>query len=173
QTGDEVKKGQLLVTIDPRIPRDNLTEAQANLSKAQAQFTNAAAQFRRAEALYQSQAIAQTDFERARLAYITAQSAVVTAKAQLRTAQEAMEDTHVRAPIAGTILELDAVRGTVISSPTLGGGTVILKMASLDTVQDSALVVETDIGKVRPGMPVTVTVDAFPIRTFEGTVLKI
>src|SRR6185295_3054455 len=42
-----------------------------------------------------------------------------------------------------------------------------------NTVQDSALVVETDIGKVQPGMPVTITVDAFPNRAFEGTVLKI
>jgi HlyD family secretion protein len=173
QTGDEVKKGQLLVTIDPRIPRDNLTEAQANLSKAQAQLTNAAAQFKRSEALYQRNAIAQTDYERANLAYVTARSAVVTATAQLQTAQDAMDDTHVRAPIAGTILELDAVRGSVISSPTLGGGTVIMRMASLDTVQDSALVVETDIGKVQPGMPVTITVDAFPNRAFEGAVLKI
>src|SRR4029077_11377028 len=73
----------------------------------------------------------------------------------------------------GTILELYAVRGTIISSPTLGGGTVILTMASLDTVQDSALVVETDVGKVQPGMPVTITVDAFPNQPFEGAVLKI
>ena len=173
QTGDEVKKGQLLVTIDPRIPRDNLTEAQANLSKAQAQLTNATAQFKRSEVLYESHDIAQTDYERARLAFVTARAAVVSAKAQLQTAQDAMDDTHVRAPITGTILELDAVRGSVISSPTLGGGTVILRMASLDTVQDSALVVETDIGKVQPGMPVTITVDAFPNRPFEGTVLKI
>jgi HlyD family secretion protein len=173
QTGDEVKKGQLLVTIDPRIPRDNLTEAEANLSKAQAQLANATAQFKRSEALYQSNAIAQTDYERAKLADVTAQSAVVTATAQLRTAQDAMDDTHVRAPISGTILELDAVRGTVISSPTLGGGSVILKMANLDTVQDSALVVETDIGKVQPGMPVTITVDAYANRPFEGAVLKI
>jgi len=61
----------------------------------------------------------------------------------------------------------------VISSPTLGGGTVILKMASLDTVQDSAMVAETDIGRVQPGLPVTITVDAFPNRSFDGIVLKI
>src|SRR3989454_4611196 len=84
-----------------------------------------------------------------------------------------MEDTQVRAPITGSILELDAVLRTVISSPTLGGGTVILKMASLDTLQDSAMVAETDIGRVQPGLPVTITVDAFPNRTFDGTVLKI
>src|SRR2546427_5067638 len=52
-----------------------------------------------------------------KLAYATAQAAVVTAEANLQTAKDAMEDTQVRAPITGTILEIDAVLGTVISSP--------------------------------------------------------
>ena len=173
QTGDEVKKGQLLVRIDPRIPRQNLAEAQAALDKAQAQLQNASAQFKRSEDLYKSQSIAETEYDAAKLAQATAASAVVTAEASLQTAKDAMEDTHVGAPITGSILELDAVLGTVISSPTLGGGTVILKMASLDTVQDSAMVAETDIGRVQPGLPVTISVDAFPNRTFDGTVLKI
>jgi HlyD family secretion protein len=173
QTGDEVKKGQLLVRIDPRIPRQNLAQAQAALDKAQAQLQNASAQFKRSEDLYKSQSIAETEYDAAKLAQATAASAVVTATASLQTAKDAMEDTHVGAPITGSILELDAVLGTVISSPTLGGGTVILKMASLDTVQDSAMVAETDIGRVQPGLPVTISVDAFPNRTFDGTVLKI
>jgi len=173
QTGDEVKKGQLLVRIDPRIPRQNLAQAQAALDKAQAQLQNASAQFKRSEDLYKSQSIAETEYDAAKLAQATAASAVVTAEASLQTAKDAMEDTHVGAPITGSILELDAVLGTVISSPTLGGGTVILKMASLDTVQDSAMVAETDIGRVQPGLPVTISVDAFPNRTFDGTVLKI
>src|SRR2546422_11645564 len=87
-----------------------------------------------------SNATPETDYEAAKLAYATAQAAVVTAEANLQTAKDAMEDTQVRAPITGTILEIDAVLGTVISSPTLGGGTVIMKIANLDTVQDSALV---------------------------------
>jgi HlyD family secretion protein len=173
QTGTEVAKGQLLAKIDPRIPQNNLSQAQAALDKAQAQLQNATEQLKRSEALYKTQAIAETDYDAAKLAYATARAAVVTATANLQTAKDAMEDTQVRAPIAGTILELDAVLGTVISSPTLGGGTVILKMASLDTVQDSVLVLETDVGRVQPGMPATITVDAFPNRTFEGTVLKI
>ena len=173
QTGDEVQKGQLLAKIDPRIPRDNLTQAQANLDKARAQLDNAAAQLKRSEDLFRSNSIAETDYEAAKLAAATAQAAVVTATANLQTAQDAMEDTQVRAPITGTILELDAVLGTVISSPTLGGGTVILKMANLDAVQDSALVNETDVGKVQSGMPATITVDAFPNRQFAGEVVKI
>jgi RND family efflux transporter MFP subunit len=167
-----VKAGQLLARIDPRIQRDNLTVAQAVLSRAQAQLTNAHAQLQRAEALYRTQAIAETDYDAAKLADVTANAAVVNATANLETAKDAMQDTNVRAPIAGTILELDAVRGTVISSPTLGGGTVILKMAALETVQDSSLVLETDIGRVQPGMAVTTLVDAYPDRPFEGSVLK-
>jgi RND family efflux transporter MFP subunit len=175
QTGDEVKKGQLLARIDPRIPRNNLAQAEANLAVAQAQLDNATAQLQRAEALYRTQAITEAAYDSAQLAAATAKAAVVTAQANLQTARDAMEDTQVRAPITGTVLELDAVVGTVISSPTndVGGGTVILKMANLDTVQVAALVDETDVGKVRPGMPVTITVDAYPNRSFAGSVLKI
>jgi len=173
QTGDAVKKGQLLTTIDPRIPQSNLTQAQASVDRAQAQLANAAAQFQRSEVLYRSNSLPETAYDAAQLAYVTAQAAVVTAEANLQTAKDAMDDTHVRAPIGGTVLELDAVLGTVISSPTLGGGTVILKMANLDTVQDSALVIETDIGRVQAGMPASISVDAYPNRLFEGTILKV
>jgi HlyD family secretion protein len=55
----------------------------------------------------------------------------------------------------------------------VGGGTVLLKMADLNLVQVSALVDETDIGKIQPGLRTTVTVDAFPNRQFDGRVLKI
>ena len=172
-TGDEVNKGQLLTTIDPRLPQNNLVQAQASVGKAHAQVDNAKAQLTRSEALFKSGSLAETDYERAKLAFATANAAAVDAEANLQTAKDAMEDTRVRAPITGTVLELDAVRGTVISSPTLGGGTVILKMASLDSVQDSALVAETDVARVQPGMPATVNVDAYPNRPFQGTVAKI
>jgi HlyD family secretion protein len=175
QTGDEVKKGQLLARVDPRIPQNNLTQAEATLMVAKAQLDNATAQLKRSQALYQTQSITQAGYDSAQLSAATAQAAVVTAQANLQTAKDAMEDTQVRAPHNGTVLELDAVLGTVISSPTndVGGGTVILKMANLDTVQVSALVDETDVAAVQSGMPVTITVDAFPNRTFDGSVLKI
>ena len=175
QTGDEVKKGQLLARIDPRIPQSNLAQAQASLDVAKAQYDNAAAQLKRSQALYQSQSITQAGLDSSELGAATARAAVVTAQANLQTAKDAMEDTHVGAPVTGMVLELDAVLGTVISSPVndVGGGTVILKIANLDTVQVSALVDETDVGAVQPGMAVTITVDAYPNRTFNGRVLKI
>ena len=136
QTGDEVKKGQLLARVDPRIPQNNLLQAQANLEVAKAQLDNATAQLKRSQALYETQSITQAGYDSAQLASATAQAAVVAAQANLQTAKDAMEDTHLGAPITGTVLELDAVLGTVISSPTndVGGGTDILKMANLDKI---------------------------------------
>jgi HlyD family secretion protein len=86
-----------------------------------------------------------------------------------------MTDTKLSAPLAGTIITKNVELGTVISSPTtdVGGGTVLFRMANLDTVQIRALVDETDIGKVSPGLLSTITVDAYPNRPFEGSVLKI
>ena len=175
QTGDEVTKGQLLARIDPRIPQSNLAQAQASLDVARAHLDNATAQLNRSQALYQSQSITQAGYDSSQLGAATARSGVVTARANLQTAKDAMADTRVVSPVTGMVLELSAVLGTVISSPTndVAGGTIILKIANLDTVQVSALVDETDVGKIQPGMTVTITVDAFPNRTFDGKVLKI
>ena len=175
ETGDEVRPGQLLAKIDPRIPRANLEQAEAALQVAEAQLENANAQLARSDTLFKTQAITEIDYETARLGFAQANAQLVNARTNLQTARDAMEDTQVRAPLKGTIVSKNVELGTVISSPTrdVGGGTVLLRMANLDTVQVSALVDETDIGKVQPDLPVTITVDAYPSRPFDGSVLKI
>jgi len=175
QTGDDVKQDQLLASIDPRIPRNNLAQAQANLEVAQAQLSNAKAQLARSDTLFKAQAITQTEYDGARLDYANANASVIRARSDLENARDRMNDTKLRAPLAGTIITKSVELGTVISSPTtdVGGGTILFRMANLDTVQIRALVDETDIGKVSPGLLSTITVDAYPNRPFEGSVLKI
>lgn len=175
QTGDDVKEDQLLASIDPRIPRNNLAQSQANLEVAQAQLSNAKAQLARSDTLFKAQAITQTEYDGARLDYANANASVIRARSDLENSRDRMTDTKLRAPLAGTIIAKNVELGTVISSPTtdVGGGTVLFRMANLDTVQIRALVDETDIGKVQPGLLTTITVDAYPNRPFEGTVLKV
>ncbi len=175
QTGDDVKQDQLLASIDPRIPRNNLAQAEANLQVAQAQLANANAQLARSDTLFKAQAITQTEYDQAKLDYANANAQVIRARSDLENARDRMNDTKLRAPLAGTIITKSVELGTVISSPTtdVGGGTVLFRMANLDTVQIRALVDETDIGKVQPGLLTTITVDAYPNRPFEGTVLKV
>ena len=175
QTGDDVKKSQLLAEIDPRIPRNNLAQSVANLQVAQAQLSNAKAQLARSDTLFKAQAITQTEYDTAKLDYANANAAVIRAQSDLENSRDRMTDTKLRAPLAGTIIAKNVELGTVISSPTTDvvGGTVLFKMANLDTVQIRALVDETDIGKVQSGLRTTISVDAYPNRPFEGSVLKV
>jgi HlyD family secretion protein len=173
--GDVVAPGQLLVKVDPRVPSNALRQAQADLDVAKASVQNAEAQLARAEELYKTQSITETEYEAAVLAAANARAQLIRAERNVEDSQIAFDDTDVRAPSRGVIIQKNVEVGTVIQSATsnVGGGAVLFQMANLDTVQVRALVDETDIGKIQPGMEVTITVEAYPNRPFRGRVLKI
>jgi HlyD family secretion protein len=175
ETGQVVKRGTSLVKVDPRNARNAMAQAQADLDVAKAKLANSTSQKNRADELYKSQSITQQEHDSAVLDYADARSQVVNSQVAVDNARIQLEDTDVRAPITGTILEKDVERGTVIASATtnVSGGTTLLKMADLNQVQIQTLVDETDIGKVQAGQRATVTVDAYPNRPFSGTVIKI
>ena len=175
ETGQLVKRGALMARVDPRNPRNLVAQARADLEVAEARLANATSQKRRADELFESQSITQQEHENALLDHANARAEVVRARVTLDDAQDQLDDTSVLAPITGTIIEKQVERGQVISSPTrdVGGGTVLMKTADLGLVQVRTLVDETDIGKIQVGQRATVTVDAFPNRPFEGSVLKI
>ncbi len=175
ETGDVVESGTLLVEVDKREPRNRLAEVEANLVAARARRTIAETQMERAETLYESGTLTESDFEQSQLEFANSQAQVVSAEVAVENARIAMDDTDVRAPITGTIIEKAVEPGMVISSPTqaVSDGTILMRMANLDAVQVRTLVDETDIGKIRPDMPTRVTVAAYPNQPFEGVVLKI
>jgi HlyD family secretion protein len=175
ETGDYVQQGNLLVQIDPRVPQATLRQAEADSVLAQAQLENAQSQLRRAEALHQTESITEQEYDDAKLAVASAEASLVRAERSLEDARISAEDTDVRSPITGVVIVKNVEEGTVITSATQGasGGTVLLQMANLDTVQVRTLVDETDIGQIQPNMSATITVDAYPNRPFRGRVLKI
>ncbi|MDX2193297.1 MAG: efflux RND transporter periplasmic adaptor subunit [Gemmatimonadales bacterium] len=175
ESGQQVKRGQLLLRIDPRTPRNNVEQATAQLEVAQAQLSIAESQKKRSDELLKAQTITQQENESALLTFANAKAAVVSARVALENAKIALEDTDVRASGNGTVIEKAVERGQMIASATqnVGGGTVLLRMADLSLVQTITYVDETDIGKVKPGLEATVTVDAYPNKPFRGTVLKI
>jgi HlyD family secretion protein len=173
--GESVRAGQLLVRVDPRIPMNAVVQAEADSAVALAELENAEAQLRRAETLWQSQAITELEYENAKLARASAYARLISARRSLEDARIAYEETEVRAASDGVILGRNVEVGSVIASASrdVSGGAVLMRMASLDTVQVRALVDETDIGMIRDGTPVTITVEAFPNRPFRGQVLRI
>ena len=108
---------------------------------------------------------------------------LMRSQSALKLAQESYEDTVIRAPISGTILEKKVEEGQVIVSSFGGGGgrggsvssegQVLVTMADLEKVYVATEVDETDIGKVKVGQSVTITVEAYPDQPLPGEVLRI
>ena len=173
--GDQVSRDELLVRVDPRLPKNAVDQARADSVVAQASLDNANASLKRSEMLFDAKAITEVDLEAARLAQAQAAAALERAQTTLEDANIALEQTKVRAPSDGIILSRTVEIGTVIAAASrdVGGGAVLMTMANLDTVQVRALVDETDIGLISADMPVTLTVAAFPNRRFDGRVLRV
>ncbi len=175
ETGDLIEAGALLVQIDERSPRNLLDQAVAELEAAIARRDIAKSQQERAQKLHKSGTLNKVDLETSILEYANARAEVVRAEVSVENSRISLDDTEVRAPISGTIIEKNVEQGQVISSPTtdVNGGTILLKMADLTSVQVRALVDETDIGKIQPEQTAMVTVAAYPNQPFKGKVLKI
>jgi HlyD family secretion protein len=175
ETGTLVKSGDLLVQLDTRDTRNSYAQAKADLDAANINLKVAKQAKDRADQLFTDRIITAVEHEAAQVGYANAQATVLRNRATLDIRLQSLQEATVRAPVAGTVIDKPVALGQVIASgtSTAGGGTTILKMADLTKVRVRALVNETDIGKVRPGLAATVTVDAFPDRPFIGTVEKI
>ena len=175
ETGTFVRAGDLLVQLDTRDTRNAYAQAKADLDAALINARVARTARDRAAELFKERIITSAENEAAEVSYANAQASVLRNRAALDLRAQSLEEATVRAPVSGTVIEKPVSIGQVIASGTgtAGGGTTILKMADLTKVRVRTLVNETDIGKVRAGLPASVTVDAFPDRPFAGTVEKI
>jgi len=175
EVGDLVDAGMLLVHIDPRTVSNDLAQREAELTAALSRREIAKSQMERAESLLAKGTFTQIDLEQAALDLANSESDVVSGQVSVENARIAVDDTDVRAPITGTVIQKPVERGQVISSPTrdVAGGSPLMQMADLSEVQIRALIDETDIGKIRPGMGATVLVAAYPNQPFPGDVIKI
>jgi HlyD family secretion protein len=175
ETGDRVEQDELMVRIDPRTVRNRLDQSNAELKAAMSRREIAQTQKARVELLAAAGTLTQSDLEQSMLDLANAEAQVVTSRVSVENARIALDDTDIRAPIAGTVIFKPVEKGQVITSPTqdFSGGTMLMQMADLSAVQIRSLVDETDIGKVRPGMAASVLVAAYPNQPFPGEVIKI
>ena len=170
----EVRKGQILATLDPASLQAEVDQARANLVRLQAQYEqaqvaldDASIKLARAERLSRDQLIAQADFDVARVTRDGAQAAlksadaqVVQARASLAQSQVALQHTVITSPTDGIVLARNVEVGQTVTSG-LQTPTLFVIARDLGTMQVSASVDESDIGRVAKGQPVTFTTDAY------------
>jgi len=173
--GSDVKPGDLLAQIDPRDVQNQFNQTMADDVSSAASMQNAKLTKARNDTLLKRRVITAAGYDSATVNYATVVSNLMTARANLDIARQNLEDATIRAPAAGTVISRPVAMGTMITSSTGAGGagTTLMTMADLSRVRMRVTVDEVEMRDVRVGEPATVTVDAFPNRTFHGTVEKI
>jgi len=149
--GSEVKAGDVMALIETQ-------DYQAGLDNATAKQKLALSDFKRAKELFDSRTISPLDFDNAR-------TNLEAATAALKLAQYQLDYTTINAPITGTILA-KAIEMGELAVP----GSPIVTMANLDEVKLMLYVGETEVGKIKLGEEVKVTVDSLPGKVFIGKV---
>jgi HlyD family secretion protein len=174
ELGDLAQQGQLLVRIDPRDVRNEFDQAEADLEVARARFQIAERRLARSQALHDSSIVTAEELENELLEHANARAGLVRGEANLELASDRLNDVVVRSPIAGTVVEREIEAGQIVTSTReVTGGTLLMRMADLSEVQVRTMVDETDIGRIEANLPAEITVEAYPDRTFRGTVLKV
>ncbi len=166
--GDEVSKGQILLTINSR----DVAQASSDYQKAQADEALARQQLDRAKDLYAKGAIAAHDLETAQNADQKAHVDTMTAADHLRLlgagGNQASPLVELRAPISGTIVEQNVSSGTGVRS--LDNSPNLFTIADLSHVWVLCDVYENDLQRVRLGDSAEVRLNAFPDTVLHGRV---
>src|SRR5690349_17166329 len=131
--GKEVKKGDLLFTIDRRPYQADNDRAEAEYERAQNQSELAKNDAERAKRLISTKAISEEDFDTKNKTYSSALAAVKSAKAALDSTKLNLEFTEIRSPIDGRISRALVTEGNLVSGGVSGtGATLLTTVVSLD-----------------------------------------
>ncbi|WP_400075003.1 efflux RND transporter periplasmic adaptor subunit [Winogradskyella sp. R77965] len=185
--GQEVKKGDLLVRVNPDLIQSAVSRSQASyqnvragLEQAEANLKQAKADYDRSKVLFEKGVISKADWDGAIAGYETAQAnkssayySVQSAAATVNEAKDNLNRTTIYAPMSGTISLLSVELGERVVGTQQMAGTEILRVANLNNMEVEVDVNENDIVKVQIGDSTIVEVDAYLKKEFKGVVTEI
>lgn len=185
--GQVVKKGDLLVRINPDLYTSGLNRAvsnslstKASLSQADASFNEAQASYLRNKTLFEKGIISKQDWDKATAAFEVAKAnrknvyfQVQSANASVKEAQDNLGRTTIYSPNDGTISKLSVELGERILGTQQMAGTELLRVANLNNMEVEVDVNENDIVKINIGDTAKIEVDAYLKKEFKGMVTSI
>ena len=185
--GQQVKKGDLLVRVNPDLIQSAVSRSQASyqnvragLEQAEASLKEAKANYDRSKSLFDRGVISKADWDRAIASFETATAgrnsayySVQSAAATVNEAKDNLGRTTIYAPMSGTISLLNVELGERVVGTQQMAGTEILRVANLNNMEVEVDVNENDIVKVQIGDSTIVEVDAYLKKEFKGIVTEI
>jgi RND family efflux transporter MFP subunit len=169
--GDPVRRGQVLVEIDPQTTAGQLGQAQGGLAQAQAALALAERNYERFKALASTGAASELELDMARTQYEQARGAVAQARGAVAAASSVANESRVAAPFDGRVVMKMAEVGD-LAAP----GKPLLRIESAGAHRLAVPVPESLFATLRPkqGDRIEVAVDARPeLGRFPGKVVEV
>ncbi len=169
---DQVKAGQVLAQLDPTFLKAQVAQSSADLNRTEVQLRQAERDSARIFPLRSEELVSQADLDMAQTAVDAARASVASARANLDRVVTNLHYATVTSPIDGVVVSRDVDVGQTVAA-SLQAPTLFTIAQDLTQMQLEAAVDEADIGQIKEGQKATFTVDAYPFRTFGGTVHQI
>lgn len=167
-----VKKDQVIAEIDPATYQQRLRQAEADLASTKASNRLQQLNTERTRELAAKSLVTQQEVDQAEAQLAQSNAALLTREAAVQNATVDLNRCTIRSPIDGIVISKQTEEGKTVAA-SLNAPTLFTIANDLAKMQITAAVAEADIGSVSQGQPVTFTVDAFPNRSFTGTVTQV
>ncbi len=170
--GDVVKKGQVIARLEQEDLKAKVNEAKMNLNVVEANLELSQKNLQRMQTLYTKDYVSKDMVDVAERDYKASMAQSNQIRETIRFNETQMSYADIYAPISGVIASVTTQQGETVSASSLNVPTFVT-IVDLNRLEIYAYVDETDIGKIKPGLEATFTVDSFPDKDFKGKVTAI
>ena len=184
--GDQVKRGDILARVEPDLNQaQSLADTKNALTSSKIRYENAKKNYEQDHSLFLQGLLAIKQHRDSETEYLSAKqewersnekyNIVEKSGIPINQSPEQFQGSNVVAPMDGTVLTKNVEIGESITSgvSSFNAGTILFTVADVSKMIVKAGVNEVDIGKIRVGMPVKITLDAYPKISFAGRIDRI
>jgi HlyD family secretion protein len=165
---DRVKKGQVLLKLEPTIFNAQVRQAEANIASARASLRLAQATFERNEQLVAQNFLSGLALDQSKREMQVAQANLTLAQAQHDRARADLNNNVIRSPIDGVVIKRTIDLGQTVAA-SFNTPNLFQIAQDLTKMQIDTSVSEADVGQLKDGLPARFVVDAYPDREFAAT----
>jgi len=165
---DRVKKGQVLLKLDPTIFNAQVGQARASLASSQASLSLAQSNYERNRQLVAQNFVSSSALDVSRRELDVARANILLAKAQVDRAQADLDNSVIRSPIDGVVIKRTIDPGQTVAA-SFNTPNLFQIAQDLTKMQIDTSVSEADVGALKNGLPGRFVVDAYPNREFNAT----
>ncbi|MEG0949431.1 MAG: efflux RND transporter periplasmic adaptor subunit [Bacteroidales bacterium] len=176
EAGQRVKEGDVIAKVKVIPEMNQLNQAQSGVRQAKIDLEQSQKEYDRINTLYNEKVVSKEEYEKALTAYNTSKENLQRATDNLEIVTEGISkrsgefnNTMIRSTISGMVLDVPVkVGNSVILSNTFNDGTTIAAVANMGDMIFRGNIDETEVGRIREGMPITLTVGALQDKQFQA-----